>query len=75
VQPNYAITSSIGTQPRQTQQPQPLTIFLDIVSTSPLHVIEDLIQKDVSVIHQKGKLNTVDIFFKVEICHSSQRFW
>jgi len=64
VQPNYAIVSSIGAhiaQPGQSQQPQTLTYFLDIVSTSPPHVIEDLIQKDVSAVHQKGELSTVDI--------------
>ena len=65
MQPDFAIVSSMGAhiaQPGQMQHPQPLTNFLDIVSTSPLHVLEDIVQKDVGVVHQKGELNSVHIF-------------
>jgi len=64
VQANYAITNSTGAhtaQPGRAQQPhvpQPLTNFLDIVSTSPFHMIEDFIQKDASIVHQKGELKS-----------------
>jgi len=41
-------------QQGQAEQPHLLTNFLDIVSTSPLSVIEDHILNNASVVHQKG---------------------
>jgi len=57
VQANYAAIISLGAntvQPGEVQGPHHLTQFLDIVSTSPLSVIEAFILHDASVIHQKG---------------------
>ena len=76
MQPDYAIVSSMGAhiaQPGQMQHPQPLTNFLDIVSTSPLHVLEDIVQKDVGVVHQKGELNNVYIFM-VALCNRADHY-
>ena len=66
VQANYAAISSLGAnivQPGQIQQPQYLTNFLDVVSTSPISVIEDFILKNASVVHQKGRRNSCMLFF------------
>jgi len=53
-------------QPGQVQLPQPLTNLLDIVSTSPLCVIEDFILKNSSVIHEKGILGNT----RIQVCNA-----
>jgi len=63
VQANYAALCSLAAktvqpgQQGQAEEPHLLTNFLDIVSTSPLSVIEDHILNNASVVHQKGGID------------------
>jgi len=62
VQVNYAELCSLGGNAvRLDQAPQPpySTSFLDVVSSSPISVIEDFILRNADVVHQKGKADAV----------------
>jgi len=70
VQANYAELCSLGANGKQLDQaPQPpySASFLDVVSTSPISVIEDFILNNADVVHQKGQAQSCMKFFSALI--------
>lgn len=63
MQANYPVSANVSQPGGDVNRPASLTNFLDIVSSSPYSVIEDLLHKDAAAVHVRGQLKPAHKFF------------